>query len=114
MPIINDSLIGGVLVFGSIFGGALTGLSSALLAYFVYANQMWQIAALLGFFVGFAMVTIVCEVVQSCVITLLVCFAENAEALRVTKPNEYFTLTQTIGERCEVMPQHSNSAAGYV
>ncbi len=49
--IINDDLIGGVLTFGALIGGALVALEGGILAHFVFKTTGWVFFVLVGFLV---------------------------------------------------------------
>jgi hypothetical protein len=91
--VINDSLIGGVLAFAQIVCGLLTGIVTALIAYYSFDTD-WRAYAGLGFIVGVMLMTVVCEVVEAAVITLFICLADDPVTLQRTKPNEYNKLVR--------------------
>lgn len=93
--IINDDLINGVLILGSALGGFAVGGFAGLIAK-ASGLHYWYFYAVVGFFIGFAMVACAMSVVESCVAALFVCFAEDPAALSSTKPEEYQTLTGAI------------------
>jgi hypothetical protein len=95
--IINDNLISGVLTMGAFIGAAACGMVAALIA-FATIPDYWVVSALLGFLIGFTMVLLTMEVVQSGVATIFVCFAMDPLALKRNDPYLYETFRQTYGE----------------
>ncbi len=93
--VVNDSLIAGVLQFATLVGGILCGFSAALIAGLVF-NTDYVIWAAIGFVVGFVCMIVVTEVIESSVISLFICLAEDPAALLQTKPQTYHKLTQPL------------------
>lgn len=87
--LVNDQLISPVLAFGAILVGLLCAVVSVLLAYVAWDLEYWGAWAFAGFLIGLAVSLCAMEVVESCIATLFVCFAEDPEALARTKPTEY-------------------------
>jgi len=97
--LINDQLISPVLMLGAILVGLFTAGIAMLVAYAAINAQYWGFWGFAGFLVGFAIALCAMEVVESCVASLFVCFAEDPEALSRTKPNEYNRLNQAFHGR---------------
>ena len=72
--IINDNLISGVLFLGSFLGGIVSAIIGGIIAY-SWIQDYWLALIIIGFVVGFAMVMLAMEVVESGVVSLFVCFA---------------------------------------
>jgi len=90
--IINDNLIGGVLTTGCLLGAILTGAVGALLGTYWLPNSgdnMWIILFFLGLFIGYLMMVLSLQVVDSGIATLFVAFAEDREVLRRNNPQLY-------------------------
>lgn len=94
--VVNDSLVGGVLTWGAILGGLCVALLSAGLAKFVFTVGPVGAWALIGFLIGFALCMVVMEVIESAVVTIFVCLAEDPAALLATKPHIYHALVNPI------------------
>jgi len=92
--VLNDALIGGVLAIAQIVCGLLTGIVTALIAYYSFETDHWRAYAGLGFVIGVMLMTVVCEVFEAAVITLFICFADGPVTLQRTKPNEYNKLVR--------------------
>jgi len=78
--IVNDNIIGTVLAMGCWVGGFLTGVAGGVLGW-VYLPEDWIFLAVVGLVVGFTMVAMTLQVVESGVSTIFVCFAEDPAAL---------------------------------
>lgn len=93
--IVNDNIIDGVLWLGVLFGGLGTGLSGYVLATFVFpAVHPWA-GFVTGFVVGFVLLILAMQCLDSAIATIFVCFAEDKETLRATKPQLYQHLMET-------------------
>ena len=95
--VINDSLINGVLGLCLVLGGMTTGILGALLAYYAY-DISWEYYAGIGFAIGVALMFVISEVVESSVITLFICLADDPVTLQQTKPEEYHRLTDPLNQ----------------
>eukprot|EP01113_Clastostelium_recurvatum_P015021 TRINITY_DN18283_c0_g1_i4.p1 TRINITY_DN18283_c0_g1~~TRINITY_DN18283_c0_g1_i4.p1 ORF type:complete len:562 (-),score=125.66 TRINITY_DN18283_c0_g1_i4:44-1681(-) len=87
--IINDNLISGVLVVGTILGGCFAAVVGAVVAHFLIP-QSWVLLAIVSFLVGACLVTLAMEVIESAVATMLVCFVLEPAVLANNNP-ELFT-----------------------
>jgi hypothetical protein len=110
VTIINDDLVGIVLLVGALFGGAVVGVISAVVSYSMShsTNLVW-IWALIGFLMGFAMIICATEVVESGVSALYVCYADDPEVLARNRPYVYNELTRAFNEvrdRVDPDPAH--------
>lgn len=92
--VINDNLISGVLLMGSILAGILCAVVGGLIAL-AWAPAYWVILAAACFVIGVSLVMLTMEVVESGVATIFVCFAMDAPALQRTSPELYRTFTET-------------------
>lgn len=92
--IINDNLISGVLVLGSFLGGIICAIVAAIMALSTIEDY-WITCAVLGFLIGFAMVMLTMEVVESGVATIFVCFAMDPLALKRNDPHLYQKFVET-------------------
>jgi len=92
--IINDNLISSVLTVGSLLGGLVCALSGGLLALAIIPKY-WLTCAILGFAIGFVMVMLTMEIVESGVATIFVCFAMDPLALQRNDPLLYNRFQET-------------------
>jgi len=92
--IINDNLIGNVLSMGALLGGIICALVGGLVGSQI-APDFYIGCIIIGFIIGFAMLIIVMEVIQSGVATIFVCFAMDSEALRRNDPLLHQKFVQT-------------------
>jgi len=79
--IVNDNLVGGVALFGSLLSGLMCAGFAALLSRFVLIEESWALWALIAFFVGLTMAMCAMEVILSGTVTIFVCLAEDPAAL---------------------------------
>eukprot|EP00158_Paraphelidium_tribonemae_P008918 Partr_v1_DN28724_c1_g1_i1_m61713 putative Probably involved in transport through the plasma membrane (By similarity) len=100
--IMNDNFIGNVIGIGALLVGLLAGGLGFLglkLAFTKAEQDMWGGymfgVALILFFVGCLMISIVGMYIRSAVSTLFVCLAEDPAALARTKPQLYESIRQT-------------------
>jgi len=101
--IINDNLIGNVTTMACFISGAAVGTFGAVLSYILrdqLGGDYWLPMFLLMFLVGFLVVMITLEVVESAVVTIFVCFAEDPHALKRNSPKVYKKLKHAYEERC--------------
>ncbi len=91
--IINDDIIGGTIMFSACIVAALTGFCGALWAVFTgIDNWFWGV----GFpcsLVGFVLGVLTFNVVESAVLSIYVCFAEDPDALYYNDRGLYEKLT---------------------
>ncbi|CAG8568444.1 5610_t:CDS:2 [Acaulospora morrowiae] len=92
--IINDNLIGNVVLIGSILVGMLTALFGYLYTIIIHPsfNRDGGFTALiivLSFIIGFQMLSVIGSVILSGTATTFVCLAEDPRALERTKLNLY-------------------------
>jgi hypothetical protein len=88
--IINDNLVGGVLTSGCFIGAIATGIVGAVVGgIFVGGESGWILGVSLGVIIGFVMLILAMQVIDSGVSTIFVCFAEDREALRRNQPELY-------------------------
>lgn len=87
--VVNDSLTGTVLFIGVLVGAAAGAGFAALLAWALKATGALAMWALIGALLGLVVAGGAASVVESAVITLFVCLADDPAALRRTKPDVY-------------------------
>lgn len=87
--IVNDNLIDGVLWLGVLFGALVTGLAGYCYAFFIFRGVHVWAGFGLGFTIGFVLLVLAMQCLDSAVATIFVCFAEDKETLRNTKPQLY-------------------------
>mmetsp|Transcript_25003 Transcript_25003/g.35012 ORF Transcript_25003/g.35012 Transcript_25003/m.35012 type:complete len:456 (-) Transcript_25003:58-1425(-) len=95
--IINDNLISGVLFLGSFLGGIVSAIIGGIIAY-SWIQDYWLALIIIGFVVGFAMVMLAMEVVESGVVSLFVCFAMDKDMLKLVDPVLYQKFMETYYE----------------
>jgi len=111
--IINDNLIGSVLVFGALAVGLANGAFGLALSYFVFNyKNSYVFFGFIGLLVGFLMALCAMEVVDSCVASCFVCYAEDPEALQRTKPTTYDRLTNALHHRTAELQANQPVSAG--
>ncbi|KAI9594088.1 plasma-membrane choline transporter-domain-containing protein [Syncephalis fuscata] len=99
--IINDNLIGNVLGIGSLLIGVITGTIGYLYLLakkddFIARNSTYVIIAVIAcFLIGIAMMSLVCGVIDSGVVSTFVALAEDPMALARTKPELFERIRQT-------------------
>jgi len=104
--IINDDIIGSVLGITSLTGGALTSIFGGLLGYSLMpGGYYWVSTAILGFLIGFVLVAMTMEVIDSGVASIFVCFALDPLALYRTDPQLYQRFKTTYSQWCNHFPQ---------
>lgn len=84
-------MIGGVLAFASLIGGCMVAAIGTLLARYAFSietSELW-VWIIIAFVIGLAMTAIAMEVVASAVCSIFVCFAEDPQALQLSKPAVY-------------------------
>jgi hypothetical protein len=99
--VINDNLIGNVLVLGSIFVGLITAVIGLLYVYMsdLPKTDVWYVSiGVVAFFVGMAEFSVFATVVDSGVCTTFVCLAEDPVCLARTKPELYQRVQETYPE----------------
>ncbi|PKB99360.1 DUF580-domain-containing protein [Rhizophagus irregularis] len=89
--IINDNLVGNVLVMGAVFIGALCALFGfgyirLFLSNDIVDNNAILILVLICFFFGLVMTGVITNVIDSGVTTTFVALSESPDALKRTKP----------------------------
>ncbi|KAG2202551.1 hypothetical protein INT47_012545 [Mucor saturninus] len=97
---INDNLIGNVLVMGSLLVGILSSLFGYIYLLVVKPSynstgNMTPIVMLICFIIGMSMFSTVSTVISSGVTTTFVCLAEDPEALRRVNPELYEAIRRT-------------------
>eukprot|EP00936_MAST-01D_sp_MAST-1D-sp1_P002552 g2552.t1 len=107
--IINDDLVENALSFAALVTGALTGAVSYGLVHGPWGDRFDSadpsdpsdpsrqdvasyIAAGVGVLLGFAVAAVVMSVIEAAVCTVFVCFAEDPEALRRSRPDHHLKL----------------------
>ena len=79
--IINDDIIGGTIMFSACIVAALTGFCGALWAVFAGIDNWFWGVGLPCSLVGFVLGVITFNVIESAVLSIYVCFAEDPDAL---------------------------------
>jgi len=93
--IVNDNLIDGVLWMGVLFGAIGTGFIGFVLASFIWVAVYPWAGFGIGFLIGFILLILAMQCLDSAVATIFVCFAEDKESLRATQPVLYQHLMET-------------------
>jgi hypothetical protein len=96
--IINDTLIDSALSIITIMTAVLTGVISALVGGLIF-DMDWPLWAGLGFIIGLAISLVVTSAIDSTVVTLFVCLAEDPQTLAATKPSEYALINDAFHNR---------------
>jgi hypothetical protein len=92
-----------------IIGGLTTGIFGALIAYYAFDTD-WRPWAGVGFVIGMVLMLVVSEIVESSVISLFICLADDPVTLQRTKPTEYHRLTDALNVYCQSHPdQHDTT-----
>jgi len=110
--VINDNLIGGVLFFGALLVGLFNGGLGLALSYFIFNANHYALWGFVGLVVGTAMALCAMEVVESCVASCFVCYAEDPEALQRTKQATYDRLTNALHNRTAELQAANPAIAG--
>jgi len=105
--LINDDITGPVLFFASLMTGLVGAGAAGVLAKTVWHEPMWGLWALLGGLIALSVCLVGMEVVASGVVALFVCWAEDPEALRRTKPHLHDAMCGAIGEHRISQPAES-------
>ena len=112
--VLNDDIIGAVLMFGAFLVGALTGFCGAVWAYMVgIESWFWSVGfpcALLGYVLGVATL----NVVESAVLSLYVCFAEDPDLLYYNEKDLYEKLcdAQEMAVSAMIESESSDESSG--
>jgi hypothetical protein len=91
--IANDNLVDGVLWVGVFFNAILTAAAGVGVA-FVF-GQSYLIYGIIGFIIGFVIMILGMQVIDSGVACTFVCFAEDREVLRRSNPHLYNKFVET-------------------
>jgi len=97
--IINDNIIGGVLILGAVIVGLITGAIGIIFAKFVFNLDFWALWGVVGLLVGMGISICAMEVIESSVCACFVCYCEDPEALQRTKPQIYLKFTNAVNQR---------------
>jgi hypothetical protein len=89
--IINDDLTGMVLAMGCIIGAVITGIFGALWAAALNFDG-WIVVGIIALVIGYIMVALIMNVIQSAVATTYVVWAEDSALLNQTRPEHYTKL----------------------
>jgi len=95
--IINDNIISGVLSMGCFFLSLVTALIGGFATFLLIGSDLTYIIviAIVGFVIGFLLMSLSSQVVDSGVTCTFVCFAEDKEPLHNNNPELYQKLTTT-------------------
>jgi len=91
--IANDNLVDGVLWIGIFFNAVLTAALGVLISYLW--GLSYALFGVLGFFIGFVIMILGMQVIDSGVACTFVCFAEDREILRRSNPQLYDRFVET-------------------
>lgn len=80
--------------------GLSTGVMAALVAYYGYDSD-WRPWAGVGFVCGSILMVVVSEVVESAIIALFICLADDPATMQRTRPDEYHRLIDPINVYCQ-------------
>jgi len=86
--IVNDNLISNVLTMGALLGAIVCAFVGGLVGSAI-AQDWWVACAVIGFIIGFLMLVVVMEVIQSSVCSIFVCFSMDSVALSRNDPILY-------------------------
>merc|ERR1711959_240499 len=102
--LINDEFVDVALTMGAMCGGLVCGVFPALAGHNggVLSDSQALAVMLLGSALGYTIIMAVLTIVWSCVVTLFVCFAEDALALYRTKPDVFHMLVNAWQQRLDV------------
>jgi len=109
--IVNDNLIGGVLTTGCLLSAFLCAVPGGYIAHnWIDSHQVnegdfkqyWLVMGLVGACIGFIIMSLIMQVVDSGVATIFVSFAEDKEALRRNHPDLYDAFRITYGEAISI------------
>ena len=91
--VINDDLVSTVLLVGILgIGGLCAGLAPLLAAQVFTTAGDWRMWVVIGLVLGITVSITILSIVESAVITLFVCLADDPVVLRQTKQEEYAML----------------------
>jgi hypothetical protein len=93
--IVNDNLVDGVLWIGVLFGSLGTGFSGYFISHFFFHTVYPWAGFGMGFAIGFVLLILAMQCLDSAVATIFVCFCEDKETLRANKPELYQLLMTT-------------------
>jgi len=98
VPLVNDSVIDKVLITSSFIGGAVGGVTGYLAsgALGIVGGDRFAMLGV-GIVLGWIIVAIALQLLESGVSTIYVCFAEDREALRRTNPDLHAKLVELLG-----------------
>jgi len=98
MPLVNDSVMDKVLLTSSFIGGAVGGVTGyfAGMAFGVFGSDRFAMLAG-GIVIGWIIVSIALQLLESGVSTIFVCFAEDRSVLSRSNPELYAKLTEVLG-----------------
>jgi len=85
--LVNDNIISTVIFMVCLIGGCITAVLAGGISYALVDH--WYIVAVVAFFIGFSMLMMTMEVVESGTSTLFVCYAEDPMALQRNDPVLY-------------------------
>lgn len=95
--IVNDNLLGGILFAGILLNAIVTGGAAALFSLVVFPvlSSFLAVTIILGVLIGYIIMTLSMQALDSGIATIFVCFAEDRQILRWTQPRLYEKLTRT-------------------
>lgn len=99
--LINDEFVDVALTMGALCGGLVCGIVPALIGPASHSADRFAVMVL-GSLLGYTIIMGVLTVVWSSVVTLFVCFAEDALALYRTKPDVFHELVNAWQQRLDV------------
>jgi len=93
--IVNDNIVDGVLWLGVLFGAIGTGFAGYLYSTLIHGIAVPWYGFGIGFMIGFVLLILAMQCLDSAIATIFVCFAEDKETLKNTKPELYQHLMET-------------------
>jgi len=103
--LINDEFVDVALTMGATCGGIACGFFPAMIGQAQedgLSPAQAGVVMVLGSILGYTIIMGVLTVVWSCVVTLFVCFAEDAQSLYRTKPEVFHALVNAWQQRFDV------------
>jgi len=89
MNVINDNIVGTVLFFSCLSGALFVGCFAGALGALIISPDYWLTIGLLGALIALVVITLIVQVVDSGIVALFVCIAEDPTALRTNNEELY-------------------------
>eukprot|EP01127_Copromyxa_protea_P022618 TRINITY_DN8216_c0_g1_i1.p1 TRINITY_DN8216_c0_g1~~TRINITY_DN8216_c0_g1_i1.p1 ORF type:complete len:527 (+),score=62.85 TRINITY_DN8216_c0_g1_i1:44-1624(+) len=100
--VVNDNILVGVFLVGSLFGAVVCGSVGFMLAFVFWDSLNPALLWWIGFVIGFMILSIVMQVIESAVKCLFVCYAEDPEPLQHHDSLLYNLLSHTNSQQEEM------------